>query len=514
MADQLNSGTRKFRRGVPAKLGAVLAAAAAGLVGLPAAAQATSAFPASHPAVHPAVSTGAAFSWGNNGTGELGLGNNTDSSVPRLITRLGRSVTAVSAGTDGSLALTGAGVVWSWGGNDQGQLGTGNQQDSTTPVAVKGPGGTGRLSGIKAIVSANVASEALTRRGNVFTWGDNIWGQLGNGTLSGPDHCLTSPSQTPGPGNVCSKLPVSVVSPSGTGKLGSIAAIAGSSDDDLALRSDGTVWTWGINVDGQLGTGTNSGPEECKPYTNYAAVGCSTKPVEVVGPGGDGVLNHVVAVTGGADFDVALRSDGTVWAWGSDAFADLGQTSPAPGRCDDPFDGGPIPCSTVPLQVSGPGGVGHLTRIVAISAEPSAYGLHVLALSSNGNVWAWGVNDYGQLGNGLSQEYDNLPNEVVGPDGKGFLRHVVGIAAGGGFSLARLANGSVWSWGENSDGQLGIDSTTGPSQCTTDLTACSLVPVQVKGAGGTGLFSRAVRIAAGQVHALAVQSEPAWWRAP
>jgi alpha-tubulin suppressor-like RCC1 family protein len=473
---------------------ALVALAAAGLP----AASASAAGPAGGPA-------GTAYSWGNNATGELGQGNYASAVAPKRVLRLlVSSVRDVSAGTNSSLALTSGGAVRAWGDNSQGQLGTGNQRGSTTPVAVKHPGGRGQLSGITAIVSANVASEALDRNGNVLTWGSNIWAQLGNARLDGPQHCPNGTIPA-GPANVCSKLPVTVAGPSGTGKLSRIVAIAGSSDDDLALRADGTVWTWGINVAGELGIGSNSGPQECKPYKNYAAVGCSSTPVEVKGPGGAGVLTHVVAVTGGSDFDVALRSDGTVWAWGSDAFADLGQTSPAPERCYDPFDFGDIPCSTTPLQVSGPGGVGHLTRIVAVSAEASPNGLHVLALRSDGTVWAWGVDDKGQLGNGRSEEYDNLPGEVVGPDGKGHLEHVVAIAAGGGFSMAKLADGSIWAWGQNNDGQLGIGTNKGPGLCTTSKIACSLVPVQVKGPYGAGHFDRALRIAAGQIDALALE---------
>ena len=454
----------------------------------------------------PPIQSGLAFTWGNNGTGELGQGNDTDSSVPLAIPKLNWPISAISTGTDGSLALSRRGRVWSWGGNDQGQLGTGNQQDHNAPVMVKAPGGRGYLSRITAVSSTNVASAALNAFGNVFTWGDNIWGQLGTGSVDGPDHCPTSMGQPPGPRDVCSKLPVSVVGPSGQGTLSGVVAIAGSNDDDLALRSDGTVWTWGINVSGQLGIGTHSGPQECKPYSHYAAVGCSAKPVEVAGPGGKGVLNHVVAVAGGADFDVALRADGTVWAWGSDAFADLGQASPSPERCFNPFAGDSLPCSTVPVQVTGPNGAGHLTHITAISAEPSANGLHVMALRSDGTVWSWGVDDLGQLGNGKSEEFDNLPSQVVGPNGQGHLQHVVSIAAGGGFSMARLADGSIWTWGENSSGQLGIGNATGPSVCTSEHTPCSLVPVQVKGADGAGKFSGSVAISAGQEHAAALRA--------
>ena len=496
------------------KAGAALAAASIGaLVGppgasaqsIPTSAIPTSAIPIPAPD-QPPIQSGLAFAWGNNQTGELGQGNQKDSAVPLRIARLGWPIAAISSGTDGSLALTRRGRVWSWGGNDQGQLGTGDQQAHDAPVMVRGPRGHRHLSAITSVVSANVASAALNAHGGVFTWGNNIWGQLGNGILNGPQHCPTYQGEPPSERDACSKLPVPVAGALGQGTLSQVVAIAATNDNDLALRADGTVWTWGINVSGNLGLGSNSGPQECKPYSNFAAVGCSAKPVQVVGPGGHGVLSHIAAIAGGADFAVALRADGTVWTWGSDAFADLGQAAPGPERCYDPFADESLPCSSVPVQVTGPQGAGHLTHIVAISAEPSAYGLHVMALRSDGTVWSWGVDDYGQLGNGKSEEFDNLPSEVVGPDGKGHLQNVVSISAGGGFSMARLANGSIWTWGENNNGQLGIGNHTGPSQCTTEQTACSLVPVQVKGRGGAGTFSGGVQISAGQLHATALQA--------
>ena len=284
----------------------------------------------------PPIQSGLAFAWGNNQTGELGQGNEKDSAVPLRIARLGWPIAAISSGTDGSLALTRRGRVWSWGGNDQGQLGTGDQQSHDAPVMVRNPAGHGRLSGITAVVSANVTSAALNAHGGVFTWGNNIWGQLGTGTLNGPAHCPTFMSEPPSERDACSKLPVPVGAATGQAPLSHVVAIAATNDNDLALRSDGTVWTWGINVSGNLGIGTNSGPQECKPYSNFAAVGCSAKPVPVSGPGGKGVLSHVVAIAGGADFAVALRADGTVWAWGSDAFADLGQAAPGPDEPPSP----------------------------------------------------------------------------------------------------------------------------------------------------------------------------------
>lgn len=483
---------------------AALAVASIGAFWLPAGASAQS-IPV--PALNqPPIQAGLAFAWGNNQTGELGQGNKKDSAVPLRIASLARPIAAISSGTDSSLALTRGGRVWAWGDNDQGQLGTGYRRSHDAAVRVKNPGGHGRLSNITAVLSANVDSAALNSRGRVFTWGNNIWGQLGTGALNGPQHCPTFMSEPPSERDACSKLPVRVVDAAGQGTLSQVVAVASTTDNNLALRSDGTVWTWGINVSGNLGIGTNSGPQECKPFSNFAAVGCSAKPVPVVGPGGTGVLSHIVAIAGGSGSVLALRADGTVWAWGSDAFADLGQATPGPERCYSPFADEKLPCSSVPVQVSGPEGVGHLTGIVAISAEPSAKGLHVMALRSDGTVWSWGVDDFGQLGNGKSEEFDNLPSEVVGPDGQGHLENVVSISAGGGFSMARLANGSIWAWGENNSGQLGIGDHTGPDQCTTEHTACSLVPVQVKGPDGAGTFSGSVQISAGQLHATALQA--------
>jgi alpha-tubulin suppressor-like RCC1 family protein len=302
-----------------------------------------------------------AFAWGNNQTGELGQGNEKDSAIPLSIARLDGPIAAISSGTDGSLALIRRGRVWSWGGNDQGQLGTGDQQSHDAPVMVRNPGGYGRLSGITAVVSANVASAALNAHGGVFTWGNNIWGQLGDGTLNGPEHCPTFMSEPPSERDACSKLPVPVGAATGQGTLSRVVAIAATNDNDLALRSDGTVWSWEVD-------------------------------------------------------------------------------------------------------------------------------------------------DLGQLGNGKSEEFGHPPSELVGPDGRGHLQNVVSISAGGGFSMARLTNGSIWTWGQNDSGQLGIGNHTGSSKCTTAQTGCSLAPVQVTGPEGTGTFSGSVQISAGQLHATALQA--------
>ncbi|HEX9065534.1 MAG TPA: hypothetical protein VF843_10525, partial [Streptosporangiaceae bacterium] len=465
-----------------------------------------------------------ALSWGSNSNGQLGIGAICDQGTganclalsPVLVGGTGttpvlRPVTQVAGGSAHSLALMAGGQVRAWGDGEHGQLGNGTHVfEENRPVAVTGPGGTGQLSGITAIAAGNTTSAALARTGigpggQVWTWGTNIWGQLGDGTSTGPEHCPVN-HNPPSASDVCSTIPVGVTGPGGTGRLNGVVAISAGDNHTVALRSDGTVWSWGLNDLGQLGIGNSSGPGTCKPYSNFKATACSTSPVEAVGRGGTGVLNHIVAIAAGEDYTIAVRSDGSVWSWGSNAFSTLGQkASWTPQQCTSPFAPVPIPCSTVPVQVAGPGGHGHLTGITAVAANGSPLGLHVLALGSGGTVWAWGIDDMGQLGDGVSQIQSRTPVQVVGPGGKGFLTGVTALAAGGKFSLALRGDGTVWAWGQNNTGQLGLGQDTGPQQCTTDEVPCSLTPAQVTGIGGQGTLANVLGIAAGQLHALAVQ---------
>jgi alpha-tubulin suppressor-like RCC1 family protein/uncharacterized protein YkwD/plastocyanin/thiol-disulfide isomerase/thioredoxin/uncharacterized membrane protein YphA (DoxX/SURF4 family) len=327
--------------------------------------------------VPPEVTSGDPLAWGYNGDGELGDGTTTSHLTPVRMSNL-RGVVAMAGGRNHSLALATDGIVWAWGQNSNGQLGDGTYGDHYRPVPVVD------LTGVVAIAAGYYHSLALKSDGSVWAWGQNGNGQLGDGTTN---YRLT---------------PVQVSGPGGIGALDDVVAIDAGSYYSLALRSDGSVWAWGYNYGGQLGDGTTT---------------TRLTPVQVSGPMGTGTLGGVVAIAAGYYHSLALRSDGSVWAWGSNGYGQLGD--------------GTTTTRLTPVQVSGPGGTGTLGGVVAIAA--GSY--YSLALRSDGSVWAWGFNYDGCLGDGTTTTR-LTPVQVLGLGGNGTLGNVVAIAAGGGHGLA------------------------------------------------------------------------------
>lgn len=192
------------------------------------------------------------------------------------------------------------GMVFAWGENANGQLGDGTTTGHVTPFNVKDPGSLSSvLSNIKA-VSASDHSLALRSDGTVFGWGHNFTGQIGDNTTTNR------------------ALPVQVKGLNGVGFLGSIKAISAAGIDlgplvhSLALGSDGKVFAWGCNSSGQVGNGS----------TSFSV----NAPVQVKGVSGVGFLNNIKAIS--ASFhNLALRSDGAVFAWGSNSAGQLGNDS-------------------------------------------------------------------------------------------------------------------------------------------------------------------------------------------
>jgi alpha-tubulin suppressor-like RCC1 family protein/Tol biopolymer transport system component/subtilisin family serine protease len=324
-------------------------------------------------------SDGTLWAWGMNSFGQLGDGFNYASvNVPVRVVNLS-DVSAADAGSEHALALKRDGTVWAWGNNSYGQGGgydlSGSNRTRPAPVA-------GLSGAFKAIAAGSTHSLALRSDGTVWAWGSNVTGQLGNGSTD--SNAVYDPLQVAG--------------------LTNVTAIAASSMFSLAVKSDGTVWAWGANSSGVVG----------KPYDTYSVA----TPVQVAG------LNDILTVSAGERHALALKRDGTVWAWGDNFEGKLGNGNNGSG--------------TTPTQVSG------LTSVREISAGSN----HSIALKTDGTVWAWGRNASGALGDGTMNNR-SVPVQVGGLSG------ITSIAAGYDHSGAVLPDGTVRMWGMNREGQLG-----------------------------------------------------------
>ncbi|WP_280796708.1 hypothetical protein [Aurantimicrobium minutum] len=337
---------------------------------------------------------------------------------------------ATSVGGEHHLGLTSEGTVYSWGMNTYGALGNGTQSNSSIPVQVKGVGGSGFLTGIKYVAASSYSSYAISISGEVFAWGDNQYGELGDG----------APVYQPQP--VFSTTPVQVLGVGGSGSLTNIVEISGGGNHVIALNSSGDVFTWGQSMVGQLGNGT------------YAD---TSLPVQPTGVGGGGPLTGIVHVTAGWQHSLAITQSKTVLAWGANSYGQLGINQP-------------LGFTPTPEYVVGVGGTGLLSNITAVSAS-----LHSMALSSSGEVYAWGANWGGQLGDGTIFS-SQAPVQTRDIGGTGVLSGITAIQAGVQQGYAITTAGELLSWGPNINGETGNGLPP----------AGSLVPDYVSGIGGTG----------------------------
>jgi uncharacterized repeat protein (TIGR03803 family) len=356
-----------------------------------------------------------AEAWGKNTYGQLGNNSTTSSDVPVSVLSSGvlsgKTIVAIAAGGNHSLALCSDGTVAAWGYNGFGELGNNSTTSSSVPVAVTTTMGTA-LAGktVVAIAAGNNHSLALCSDGTVAAWGYNPYGELGNNSTTN------------------SSVPVAVTTTGTALANKTVVAIAAGSNDSMALCSDGTIAAWGYNTSGQLGNNST---------TN------SDVPVAVTTTGTALANKTVVAIAAGSNDSVALCSDGTLADWGVNDIGELGNNSTTN--------------SNVPVSVLSSGVLANKT-VVAIAA-----GLyHSMALCSDGTVAAWGYNVSGQLGNNTTTN-SSVPVIVTTMGTPLAGETVVAIAARNSHSLAFCPDGTVAAWGYNADGELGNNSTTNSS---------------------------------------------------
>ena len=236
--------------------------------------------------------------------------------------------------------------------------------------------------------------------------------------------------------------------PVGVGGVSNAIQVAAASRHSLALLSNGTVLAWGDNSLGQLGIGNTAGPDKC------GALGCSKSPLTVPG------LSNVIAISAAGYYSLALLADGTVMAWGSNEGAQLGNGERSEGGCS---------CIDHPIPVAGLTGV----------AEISAGYFSAEALLADGTVRGWGNNAFGQSGNGTKSKGPEVPCGCTAPVSASGLSGVRSIEASSYSNTAVLADGSARIWGSNYAGQLGTGDFAGPEDCSG--AGCSDVPVPIPG---------------------------------
>jgi alpha-tubulin suppressor-like RCC1 family protein len=322
---------------------------------------------------------------------------------------------AISVGQTHACAIIG-GKAYCWGDNSSGQLGNGTQTSSTTPVAVST---TGVLAGktLTQISAGNAFTCALDTAGLAYCWGQNGNGQLGNNS--------TAPSLVP-----------VAVSTSGAlaGKTLTEIFASNFGSHVCAIDNTGKAYCWGLNTNGQLGNNT---------------IIQSLVPVAVF-TGGVLAGKTLTRISAGAAFSCALDNTGKAYCWGLDTSGQLG-------------DGPPDTQSNVPVAVSTSGVLAGKTL-----TEIETGSTFACALDSAGLAYCWGANNTGQLGNNSTTNSD-VPVAVVS-SGALAGKTLTQITAGNGFACALDTAGKAYCWGDNSQGQLGINSTS-PST--------SLVPVAV-----------------------------------
>jgi alpha-tubulin suppressor-like RCC1 family protein len=370
-------------------------------------------------------------------------------------------------GLDGRLLRSDAAIreIWAWGGNGQGQLGDNSTVSKSSPVSI-----VGGYTNWCQVDAGTAHTAAIGLDGSLWAWGCNGQGRLGDRTVTnrsspvkvvggiidwcivnvGDNHTAAIRSNSElwmwgnnqqgrlGDGTTVSKSsPVSIV-----GGFTDWCQVSLGENHSLGLRSNYTLWSWGSGSGGILGDGTTIG---------------RSSPVSVVGG-----FTDWCQVAAGCGHSTAVRLNGSLWAWGCNSQGRLG-------------DGTGISRSS-PVSV-----VGGFTDWCQVSAGD----LHTLAVRNNGTLWAWGGNTQGRLGDGTTVSTRSSPVSVVGGY-TDWCSASVGLA----HNIAIRTNGTIWTWGCNNLGQLGIDNIvdiSSPVSIVGGFTGWRLV-----GAGGN--HSLAVKI--------------------
>jgi len=349
------------------------------------------------------------------------------------------TVMTVSTGLTHTVAIKTDGSLWTWGQNLYGRTGIGvGGGNMTTPLQI------GRDNDWAYVAAGAAHTVAIGRDGSLWAWGSNSHGQLGDGTI------------------------VNRWAPTRIGTDTNWAYITAGLGYTVAIRTDGTLWAWGNNEYGQLGIGETAGttpnrltPTQIGTDTNWAYVAA-------------GIRHHTAAI----------RTDGSLWAW---------------GRKDRYSGWPPVIHQVIQDYGNAPVQIGTDTNWAYVAVG----GSYIMAIQTDGSLWAWGRNCMGQLGIGEAgaATYRLTPTRV------GTGANWVSVAAGGSHTLAIQTDGSLWAWGANWSGQLGVGGATGPSINWDDSYGYEvlLTPTRI------GVDADWASVVVGGSHTLATRTDGTLW---
>jgi alpha-tubulin suppressor-like RCC1 family protein len=338
---------------------------------------------------------GSLWVWGWGNWGQLNNTTNLNAPNPLQLTT-GTNWLSVAAGQYNTLAIKSNGTLWGCGGNTTGQLGLGNTNAAFNLVQI------GTANNWKQVAPGSFFTIALKTDNTLWAWGQNDGSQMGNNTCCADQ--LT---------------PIQIGTATDWKTIGTSGSRSG-----FAIKNNGTLWCWGTNLSGLIGDSFVTEftvPTQHNPDTNWDKMSV------------------------GYDHILVLKTSGSLWAWGGGG---NGETGHDPSSSYDP---------SVPFQIAG-------------TWKTMATGLRFsMGIKTDGTLWAWGRNDVGQLGNGSTGLVNYVPIQL------GTATNWESVACGFFHTVALRTDGSLWSWGKNNYGQLGNGTlTTVPTPTYVPIAGCTL----------------------------------------
>jgi alpha-tubulin suppressor-like RCC1 family protein len=338
-------------------------------------------------------SDGGLYTWGDNyAYGQLGTNNTTNRSSPgSTAAGLGLNWKDMEACNRSSAAIKSDGTLWTWGHNTKGELGTGNTTSRSSPGTTAGGGTNWKQVSISQQYTG-ISTAAIKTDGTLWTWGANDGAQLGTDNYTS----RSSPGTTVGGGTNWKQVSCGLI-------------------HMAAIKTDGTLWTWGFNSSGVLGTGD---------LTQRSSPGTT------VGGG-----TNWKQVSSGENRMAAVKTDGTLWTWGSNTQGQLGE--------------GTTTARSSPGTTAGGG-----TNWKEVTAGRAS-----MAIKTDGTLWTWGWDNYGILGIGSGSRTDRSSPGTTSGGGTNWKSVGRSMTNGYNCGAAIKTDGTLWTWGFNQNGGLGRGTT-------------------------------------------------------